>query len=124
MAEVFFKTLAIFPFRYYIIKQIINERNRITEKGRLLFHGRELLQKSGARRLLIMIMGNVFCGMENCIFNVVRPANDPFQRYGQLVFPANILASLYASFLLVINGGLFIFELAAGRRLNRNRHPW
>ena len=72
-------------------------------------------KKIGARRLLIMIMGNVFLGMGISIFKLSGLGNDPFS--GMVMALANILGFRYASFLLVINGGLFIFELAAGRRL-------
>ena len=72
-------------------------------------------KKIGARRLLIMIMGNVFLGMGISIFKLSGLGNDPFS--GMVMALANILGFSYASFLLVINGGLFIFELAAGRRL-------
>ena len=72
-------------------------------------------KKIGARRLLIMIMGNAFLGMGISIFKLSGLGNDPFS--GMVMALANILGFSYASFLLVINGGLFIFELAAGRRL-------
>ena len=62
-----------------------------------------------------MIMGNVFLGMGISIFKLSGLGNDPFS--GMVMALANILGFSYASFLLVINGGLFIFELAAGRRL-------
>ena len=70
-------------------------------------------KKIGARRLLIMIMGNVFLGMGISIFKLSGLGNDPFS--GMVMALANILGFSYASFLLVINGGLFIFELAAGK---------
>jgi len=67
-------------------------------------------KKIGARRLLIMIMGNIFLGMGISIFKLSGLGNDPFS--GMVMALANILGFSYASFLLV-----FIFELAAGRRL-------
>ena len=48
-------------------------------------------KKIGARRLLIMIMGNVFLGMGISIFKLSGLGNDPFS--GMVMALANILAS-------------------------------
>ena len=60
-------------------------------------------------------MGNVFLGNGNQYIQAVRPGQRPFQRYGH--GPGQYTGLQLRLFLLVINGGLFIFELAAGRRL-------
>ena len=56
-------------------------------------------KKIGARRLLIMIMGNVFLGMGISIFKLSGLGNDPFS--GMVMALANILGFSYASFLQI-----------------------
>ena len=63
-----------------------------------------------------MIMGNVFLGMGISIFKLSGLGNDPFS--GMVMGPWPIYwASATPLFCWSFNGGLFIFELAAGRRL-------
>lgn len=71
------------------------------------------LKKVGARRLLIMILGNVFLGMGVGIFKLSGMGNDPFS--GMVMALSACIGIPYPHFLVMFNVVIFVLELAFGR---------
>ena len=67
-----------------------------------------------ARRLIIMVIGNVFLGLGISIFKLSGMGNDPFS--GMVMALAAYIGMAYAPFLILLNLGLFAVEYFTGRR--------
>ncbi|OWR32037.1 hypothetical protein CDO73_06090 [Saccharibacillus sp. O23] len=66
------------------------------------------------RRLIIMMIGNIFIGMGISIFKLSGLGNDPFS--GMVMALADTTGIQYARFLILFNLSLFVIQLIAGRR--------
>lgn len=66
------------------------------------------------KRLIIMLVGNVFLGMGISIFKLSGLGNDPFS--GMVMALADTSGIAYARFLILLNLFLFLVQLIAGRR--------
>ncbi len=66
------------------------------------------------RRLIIMLIGNIFLGMGISIFKLSGLGNDPFS--GMVMALADTTGIQYARFLILFNLSLFVIQLIAGRR--------
>lgn len=66
------------------------------------------------KRLIIMIIGNVFLGMGISIFKLSGMGNDPFS--GMVMALAEWTGITYANFLILLNLGLFVIEFITGRK--------
>lgn len=66
------------------------------------------------KRLLIMIIGNVFLGMGISIFKLSGMGNDPFS--GMAMALAESVGITYANFLILLNLVLFVIEFMTGRK--------
>lgn len=66
------------------------------------------------KRLLIMIIGNVFLGMGISIFKLSGMGNDPFS--GMAMALAESVGITYANFLILLNLVLFVIEFITGRK--------
>ncbi|WP_150275969.1 YczE/YyaS/YitT family protein [Paenibacillus tepidiphilus] len=67
-----------------------------------------------SRRLMIMVIGNVFLGMGISIFKLSGMGNDPFS--GMVMALADRVGMAYANFLIVLNLALFVIEFITGRK--------
>ena len=70
-------------------------------------------KKTGAKRLLIMVAGNIFLGMGISIFKFSGLGNDPFS--GMVMALAECVKIEYAKFLIMLNVFIFLLELLFGR---------
>lgn len=70
-------------------------------------------KKTGWRRLLVMVFGNIFLGMGISIFKFAGLGNDPYS--GMVMALADRAGMQYANLLLVINLFVFVLEIAFGR---------
>lgn len=70
-------------------------------------------KKIGAKRFLIMIVGNIFLGMGISIFKFSGLGNDPFS--GMVMALAECVKIEYANFLIMLNVFIFLMELLFGR---------
>ncbi|WP_046212407.1 YczE/YyaS/YitT family protein [Paenibacillus wulumuqiensis] len=66
------------------------------------------------KRLIVMLVGNVFLGMGISIFKLSGLGNDPFS--GMVMALADTSGIAYARFLILLNLSLFVIQLIAGRR--------
>ncbi|ANF95039.1 hypothetical protein AR543_02635 [Paenibacillus bovis] len=66
------------------------------------------------KRLIIMLVGNIFLGMGISIFKLSGLGNDPFS--GMVMALADTSGIAYALFLILLNLSLFMVQLIAGRR--------
>ncbi len=66
------------------------------------------------RRLIIMIIGNIFLGMGISIFKLSGMGNDPFS--GMVMALADLSFISYANFLILLNVVLFVVEWITGRK--------
>ena len=66
------------------------------------------------KRLLIMILGNLFLGMGISIFKLSGMGNDPFS--GMAMALAESVGITYANFLILLNLVLFVIEFITGRK--------
>ncbi|MEK4878010.1 MULTISPECIES: YczE/YyaS/YitT family protein [Paenibacillus] len=66
------------------------------------------------KRLIIMVIGNVFLGMGISIFKLSGMGNDPFS--GMVMALAECVGIAYANFLILLNLVLFVIEFITGRR--------
>ncbi|WP_046227303.1 YczE/YyaS/YitT family protein [Paenibacillus dauci] len=66
------------------------------------------------KRLIIMLVGNIFLGMGISIFKLSGLGNDPFS--GMVMALADTSGIAYARFLILLNLSLFVVQLMAGRR--------
>ena len=71
-------------------------------------------KKTGIKRLVVMMIGNIFLGMGISIFKFSGMGNDPYS--GMVMALAECVKMEYANFLLVVNLFLFLIELLFGRR--------
>lgn len=71
--------------------------------------------KIDSKRLIIMILGNIFLGLGISIFKLSGLGNDPFS--GMVMALAEVTLIKYAIFLILLNLVLFILQLAMGRKL-------
>ena len=72
-------------------------------------------KKIGMRRFAVMTIGNVFLGMGISIFKLSGLGNDPFS--GMVMALSDRTGITYALFLVMVNAVLFLYEIAAGRKL-------
>lgn len=72
------------------------------------------INKADTKRLIIMIVGNVFLGMGISIFKLSGLGNDPFS--GMVMALAECIGMTYANFLILLNLVLFVIEFITGRR--------
>ena len=70
-------------------------------------------KKTGAKRLLIMVAGNIFLGMGISIFKFSGLGNDPFS--GMVMALPECVKIEYANFLIMLNVFIFLLELLFGR---------
>jgi uncharacterized protein len=66
------------------------------------------------KRLIIMVIGNVFLGMGISIFKLSGMGNDPFS--GMVMALAESVGITYANFLILLNLILFVIEFITGRK--------
>jgi uncharacterized protein len=72
------------------------------------------MSKADPRRLIIMVLGNVFLGMGISIFKLSGMGNDPFS--GMVMALAELSGIAYASFLILVNLVLFVIQFITGRK--------
>lgn len=72
-------------------------------------------KKVGSKRLIVMVLGNVFLGMGISIFKFAGLGNDPFS--GMIMALADLAGVQYANLQVVINLFIFILEIVFGRSL-------
>ncbi|WP_042125297.1 MULTISPECIES: YczE/YyaS/YitT family protein [unclassified Paenibacillus] len=73
------------------------------------------INKVDTKRLIIMVMGNVFLGMGISIFKLSGMGNDPFS--GMVMALAESSGIVYANFLILLNLVLFVIQFITGRKL-------
>lgn len=73
------------------------------------------MNKMDGRRLIIMVLGNVFLGVGISIFKLSGMGNDPFS--GMVMALAEVSGIAYANFLILLNLILFILQFFMGRKL-------
>ncbi|MNO48504.1 hypothetical protein D3C76_388390 [compost metagenome] len=66
------------------------------------------------KRLIIMVIGNVFLGMGISIFKLSGMGNDPFS--GMVMALAENIGMTFANFLILLNLVLFVIEFITGRK--------
>ncbi|MNW40186.1 hypothetical protein D3C74_172930 [compost metagenome] len=66
------------------------------------------------RRLIIMLIGNIFMGLGVAIFKLSGLGNDPFN--GMAMALAEYIGFSYATFLIMLNLGLFVVQFFTGRK--------
>lgn len=72
------------------------------------------INKIDPKRLIIMVIGNVFLGMGISIFKLSGMGNDPFS--GMVMALADSTGITYANFLILLNLVLFVIQLITGRK--------
>ena len=72
-------------------------------------------RRIGAKRFLVMIVGNVFLGMGISIFKFSGMGNDPFS--GMVMALADCVKMEYANLLVIVNFGIFLVQLLFGREM-------
>ena len=72
-------------------------------------------KKTGRKRLIVMVFGNVFLGMGISIYKFAGLGNDPYS--GMVMALADVVGMTYANFLVIINIFVFLLELLFGRTL-------
>lgn len=75
----------------------------------------DYIKKTGARRLIIMVLGNVFLGIGISIFKLSGLGTDPFS--GMVMSLAACAGIRYAEFQMLFNLCLLAVEFLFGRRL-------
>ena len=73
----------------------------------------EYMKKIGMRRILIMLLGNVFLGMGVSIFKFAGLGNDAYN--AMMMALSDVVGIPYARFFAIFSVGLFVIELIAGR---------
>lgn len=66
------------------------------------------------RRLIIMLIGNIFMGLGVAIFKLSGLGNDPFN--GMAMALAEYIGFTYATFLIMLNLGLLVVQFFTGRK--------
>ena len=77
-------------------------------------HMKKYIHRVEAKRLIIMVFGNVFLGMGISIFKLSGMGNDPFS--GMVMALAEVTGIAYANFLILLNLVLFVIEFFMGRK--------
>lgn len=72
-------------------------------------------KKTGWKRFLFMLLGNLILGLGTAVFKISQMGTDPFNGMNMAI--ANHLPISYANWQIVLNIGLFLIELWLGRRL-------
>ncbi|WP_342564914.1 hypothetical protein NST84_07145 [Paenibacillus sp. FSL R7-0345] len=67
------------------------------------------------KRLIIMVIGNIFLGMGISIFKLSGMGNDPFS--GMVMALGEVSGISYATFAIIVNLVLFVIQLISGRKL-------
>lgn len=75
----------------------------------------EYVKKIGMRRILIMLLGNVFLGMGVSIFKFAGLGNDAYN--AMMMALSDVVGIPYARFFAIFSVGLFVIELIAGMHL-------
>lgn len=70
-------------------------------------------KKVGWKRIVVMIIGNIFLGMGISIFKFAGLGNDPYS--GMVMGLADVAGISYANLLIIINIFVFILELIFGK---------
>ena len=70
-------------------------------------------KKTGAKRLAVMVVGNIFLGMGISIFKFSGLGNDPFS--GMVMALSECVKIEYAVFLILLNVFIFLLEFLFGR---------
>lgn len=73
------------------------------------------LKQVGFRRLLVMVIGNIFLGMGISIFKFAGLGNDPFS--GMVMALADLVGVRYENLLVLLNLFIFVLEFIFGRSL-------
>ena len=73
----------------------------------------EYLKKTGGRRIIIMILGNIFLGMGVSIFKLAGLGTDAYN--GMVMALSDCVGIPYEHFFVIFSLILFVIELAAGR---------
>ena len=73
----------------------------------------EYFKRVGAKRLLVMLVGNIFLGLGISIFKFSGMGNDPFS--GMVMALSDCVKIEYANFLIIVNLFIFVIELLFGR---------
>lgn len=73
----------------------------------------DYFKKVGARRCVIMVLGNVFLGFGIAVFKLSGLGNDPFS--GMAMALSDQAGIAYAHFVLVVNIVLFIIQFLTGK---------
>lgn len=76
---------------------------------------KDYLRKIGWRRIVMMLMGNVFAGMGIAIFKLSGLGNDPYS--GMTMALSACAGMAYANFQVLFNLALFAIQLIFGRKL-------
>lgn len=71
------------------------------------------LKKVGARRCIIMVLGNVFLGLGVAVFKLSGMGNDPFS--GMVMALSDQVGIAYANFILIVNLILFVAQVMTGK---------
>lgn len=79
-------------------------------RGNIIF---AYFKRVGWKRLIVMVIGNVFLGMGISIFKFAGLGNDPYS--GMVMALADLAGMQYANLLIIINVFIFILEFAFGR---------
>lgn len=75
----------------------------------------EYFRKTGSRRFVIMILGNIILSLGISIFKLSRLGNDPFS--GMVMASSDMAGFSYANFLVMVNLVLLAVEFLGGRKL-------
>lgn len=74
---------------------------------------KEYFERTGSRRIIIMVLGNIFLGLGISIFKLSGLGNDPFS--GMVMALSAKIGLEYANFLVFLNVFLFLIEFFTGR---------
>ena len=70
-------------------------------------------KKTGRKRLIVMVFGNIFLGMGISIYKFAGLGNDPFS--GMVMALSDVIGMPYANFLVIINIFIFLLEFLFGK---------
>ena len=76
---------------------------------------KQYFKRIGAKRMVIMLLGNVFLGMGVSIFKLSEMGTDPFS--GMVMALAEVLGIGYPVFLILVNLVLLFVEVKFGRKM-------
>ena len=76
---------------------------------------KQYFKRIGAKRMVIMLLGNVFLGMGVSIFKLSEMGTDPFS--GMVMALAEVLGIGYPVFLILVNLVLLFVEVKFGREM-------